>query len=187
MAKKITDEDGNKYVQKKPFYKRVWFWILVVIIVIGVGANMGSDGDKTSSSSTNSSSSSTKSTSNGITKAQWDKIKLSETDGDTSDTVVKLIGKASSTSSSTISNIQVDVHTWNKVANATIGAVTVSFENGHAVSKGITGLNVNRSKKITLDNFNTIANGQTTSQIEKEFGKPNGYTVTTIAGTNTET
>lgn len=32
MAKKITDENGNTYVQKKPFYKRVWFWILVVFV-----------------------------------------------------------------------------------------------------------------------------------------------------------
>jgi len=52
MAKKIKDENGNTYVQKKPFYKRVWFWILVVIVV-AVGASMGGkkdDGSKDSSS-----------------------------------------------------------------------------------------------------------------------------------------
>ncbi|WP_275781892.1 Ltp family lipoprotein [Latilactobacillus curvatus] len=52
MAKKIKDESGNTYVQKKPFYKRVWFWILVVIVV-AVGASMGGkkdDGSKDSSS-----------------------------------------------------------------------------------------------------------------------------------------
>lgn len=51
MAKKIKDENGNTYVQKKPFYKRVWFWILVVIVV-AVGASMGGkkdDGSKDSS------------------------------------------------------------------------------------------------------------------------------------------
>lgn len=47
MAKKIVDENGNTYVQKKPFYKRVWFWILVVIIiaVVGGGSNSGKSDD----------------------------------------------------------------------------------------------------------------------------------------------
>ena len=38
MSKKIKDENGNVYVQKKPFYKKVWFWLLVVIVVICAGA-----------------------------------------------------------------------------------------------------------------------------------------------------
>lgn len=45
MAKKIVDENGNTYVQKKPFYKRVWFWVLAVIVVIIFGSMSGS-GDK---------------------------------------------------------------------------------------------------------------------------------------------
>lgn len=50
MAKKIVDENGNTYVQKKPFYKRWWFWLLVLIVVGGIGGNMNGD----SSSSTGS-------------------------------------------------------------------------------------------------------------------------------------
>lgn len=34
MAKKIKGEDGKIYVEKKPFYKRVWFILLVVIVII---------------------------------------------------------------------------------------------------------------------------------------------------------
>lgn len=34
MAKKITGEDGKVYVEKKPFYKRVWFIALIVVIII---------------------------------------------------------------------------------------------------------------------------------------------------------
>lgn len=45
MAKKIVDENGKTYVQKKPFYKRVWFWVLAVIVVIIFGSMSGS-GDK---------------------------------------------------------------------------------------------------------------------------------------------
>ncbi|MGQ7372861.1 hypothetical protein ACTGW9_01665 [Streptococcus suis] len=35
MAKKIRDEHGNVYVQKKPFYKRIWFIVLVRLFVLG--------------------------------------------------------------------------------------------------------------------------------------------------------
>lgn len=60
MSKKIKDENGNVYVQKKPFYKKIWFWILVVIVVIGVGSSMsgGSDSSSSSSSATSAKSSS---------------------------------------------------------------------------------------------------------------------------------
>ena len=34
MSKKITDQDGNVYIQKKPIYKRVWFIVLAVIVFI---------------------------------------------------------------------------------------------------------------------------------------------------------
>lgn len=42
MAKKIVDENGNTYVQKKPFYKRVWFWVLVVLVIAVVGGSSNS-------------------------------------------------------------------------------------------------------------------------------------------------
>ncbi|WP_373428424.1 hypothetical protein [Streptococcus ruminantium] len=35
MAKKMRDEHGNVYVQKKPFYKRIWFIVLVGLVIIG--------------------------------------------------------------------------------------------------------------------------------------------------------
>lgn len=60
MAKKITDADGNTYVKKKPFYKRVWFWILIIIIlIIGVTSSNGDSsngGEKVGSSKTAQSS-----------------------------------------------------------------------------------------------------------------------------------
>lgn len=43
MAKKIKDEHGNVYVQKKPFYQRWWFISLVVLVVVGgFGGNKAS-------------------------------------------------------------------------------------------------------------------------------------------------
>ena len=34
MSKKITDQDGNVYIQKKPIYKRFWFIVLAAIVLI---------------------------------------------------------------------------------------------------------------------------------------------------------
>lgn len=51
MAKKIQGEDGKTYVEKKPFYKRVWFWIVVVLLIfVGIGA-VGSHSSNGSNSS----------------------------------------------------------------------------------------------------------------------------------------
>ena len=65
MAKQIKGEDGKVYVEKKPFYKRVWFWILVVLVIF-VGSAMvngGSDNSSSSSSSSSAKSSSSSSSS----------------------------------------------------------------------------------------------------------------------------
>ena len=63
MAKKIVDENGNTYVQKKPFYKRVWFIILAVVVVIVAISNMsgGSNSAKTNSTNNNQTTTSAKS------------------------------------------------------------------------------------------------------------------------------
>ena len=63
MAKKITDKDGNVYVQKKAWYKRWWVWVIIVLeLLFGIGS-MGSDDNSTSSSSDAATESSTKSSS----------------------------------------------------------------------------------------------------------------------------
>ena len=70
MAKKIKAEDGKVYVEKKPFYKRVWFIVLAVIVVIGVFASMGGSDDSkeaTSKSTTTSKATTTDSSSKATT------------------------------------------------------------------------------------------------------------------------
>ena len=73
MAKKISDENGNTYVQKKPFYKRVWFWVLAVILVIIVGSSMGGSKDSKSSSNSQKVSSGASSSNNNNTSAKTEK------------------------------------------------------------------------------------------------------------------
>ena len=44
MSKKITDENGKTYVEKKPFYKKGCFWIIAVVAVAIIGAVAGGSG-----------------------------------------------------------------------------------------------------------------------------------------------
>ena len=36
MAQKIKDENGNVYIKKKPFFKKIWFWVLAFVVIICV-------------------------------------------------------------------------------------------------------------------------------------------------------
>ena len=181
MAKKIKDENGNTYVQKKPFYKRFWFWLLVVIILL---IGFGSAGNKGGNDSSNSSSgSSTSNNSSKINKANFDKIQISESNGTSKDEVEKMFGKKPSTSSSqSIQGIQAEECIWTGTALGS--TVTVGFSNGHAISKGITGLP--GSKKITSSQYEAIQNGMSKDEVIQKLGKPSGRTYSSIAGQTAE-
>lgn len=56
MSKKIVDENGNTYVQKKPFYKRVWFWLLAIVVIAVIGGSIGGS-NKSATNSTEKSTS----------------------------------------------------------------------------------------------------------------------------------
>ena len=62
MAKKIKDEHGKVYVQKKPFYKRVWFIVLVGLFVIGGLQSVLGGGSNSSTSSSQATSTTTQTT-----------------------------------------------------------------------------------------------------------------------------
>ncbi len=46
MAKKIKDEDGKTYVEKKPFYKKPWVIVIAIIIIIAVAGSKGDETEK---------------------------------------------------------------------------------------------------------------------------------------------
>ena len=60
MARKIKDENGKTYYEKKPFYKRIWFILLIVIVLVVIVAEIGknnTDPSKTNNSNLESSNS----------------------------------------------------------------------------------------------------------------------------------
>ncbi|MCP0885883.1 DUF3862 domain-containing protein [Ligilactobacillus sp. WILCCON 0076] len=187
MSKKIKDENGNVYVKKKPFYKRVWFWILAIIVIAIVGGSM-SGKSKSDSSSSNASSSSSKKETNKINKDNFDKITVSDSTGTSPSDVKEMFGKSpNSTSEQTVENVKAKMYTWSGVANGDItSSIVIGFENDHAISKAISGLKVTRSSKITLSDFDSLENGTSKADVTSKFGDPNGYSYTNIAGQESE-
>ena len=177
MAKKIKDENGNVYVQKKPFYKRFWFWLLVVIVIL-VGGGMAGHGGSSKNSSTSPSTQTSK-----VNQKNFDKIKISDSDGTSKEEVKKLFDKKpSSTSTQTIQGQTADMQVWK--GSAIGSSVSVGFVNGHAISKGISGLD--GSKKVTSKQFVSINNGMTQDQVKKALGNPAGKTYSSLMGQTSE-
>ncbi len=173
---------------KKPIYKRIWFWIVIIVLVGGASSTIGKGNSNSNTSSTTNSSSSSSNSSNKVSLANFNKINLSSSNGDSKAAIRKLFGKKeSSTSSSTVENVKTELLTWDSVNNGSFASnITVNFDNDHAVVKSISGLKVNRSKKIALSDFEAISDGQSQEDIKKKFGEPNGYTITDLANYKSE-
>lgn len=187
--------------RKKPLLKKWWFWLIIVLIIIaGVGFGIfgyinnkkdsSSSNDKTekvekSKSSTKKKKNSTTLSNEGITLDQFNNIALDSDNGTSWDTIKPIFGTPTSHSTSNVQGVDVDVQTWDKVANADAGAsVSVGFANNHAISKKISGLKVNRSNKINIQKYAQIESNQNSADIIKLLGEPNGYDNSSVNGTS---
>ncbi len=148
--------------------------VTILLATTAVGCSSGSS----SNGSTGSNASAKKETD--ITLDQFNKINLNADSGTSLDDLKKELGKPSSTSTSTVQTETVDLNTWSKGLGTSLA---VGFSNGHAISKHINGLKVNRKAKITLDSFGQVQNGQSEDDVKNALGDPNGINTSTIAGT----
>jgi len=170
--------------KKKHFYKRWWFWTIIVILLLAgggvVGMKMTSTGPFQQTTKVSKSKKTTKKkkvvNKSGVTFAQYSGIFLNESSGTPIKTVQRLLGKPSSTSTSTANNAKTEINTWNNVENGELGSsLKVTFANGHAIAKAISGLKAVRSEKLGLDAYSSVQNGMEESTVLTNVGKPNGY------------
>ncbi|KMK52756.1 hypothetical protein FEFB_15040 [Fructobacillus sp. EFB-N1] len=130
MSKKITDENGNTYVQKKPFYKKAWFWIVVVLVVVIGGAGAGGSSSKNDSGS--SSSKTSKKSTQKWTQADFDSLQKGDMmnkaqGGESLSSIESKYGKPSSTSNSSVNGMDTQIAIWSNT-NGSLGSnVTLSF------------------------------------------------------------
>ncbi|WP_423774692.1 DUF3862 domain-containing protein [Bombilactobacillus mellifer] len=84
-------------------------------------------------------------------------------------------GQPPSTSSQTIQDVKTE-KTLGKIQNCDLGSTfAVGFSNGKAISKTITGLKVSRNKKLILQDFNQIQDGQSREDVFNTLDTPNEY------------
>jgi hypothetical protein len=60
--------------------------------------------------------------------------------------------------------------------------MVISFTDGKAFSKDLTGFKLTRKNKIDLAQFNEVANGTSYNDVINKFGEPDNYTETLIGG-----
>ncbi|WP_119326343.1 DUF3862 domain-containing protein [Companilactobacillus musae] len=178
--------------QKKHFYKKWWFWSIIIIILLTGGGltgmkmtSMGPFSQSSSQKTTKKKSSTKKNTKkkSGVTIPQYSGIYLNAESGTPMETVQQILGKPSSTSTTTQGDTKTEINTWNNIKNGQLGSnMKVSFTNGHAVSKSITGVKVNREQKLGLDAYSSIQNGQSEDAIFTNLGRPNNYNETIASG-----
>lgn len=190
MSKKIKEENGNVYVVKKPFYKRVWFWVLAILAIIVIAGTIGggSDPDTSSASESKSSSNNKVITQNTEFRKAFDNIAvgdlMSHGDGGTTlSDVEKSLGKPSTTSTQDVQGVQIKNYVWSKGGVS----ITVEFNGDKAVSKGITGFKFSRASKFTLDAYNSLADGSTYEDVVSKYGEPDGVHEMIIGGNKTVT
>lgn len=123
---------------------------------------------------------------NKLTLANFNKIKVVEKTGSTPAEVITLFGRnADSLSKATVKKLKATIYTWEGIKGGTNGSnIAVEFANGVAIAKQITGLKVNRAKKITQADYNSLTKNMTQAQVEQKLGKPNGYSVSNYGKTN---
>lgn len=205
MSKRIVGEDGKTYVQKKPFYKRVWFILLALIVVFAIFASLGSSDETTDSSSDQKSSTQSKTTSSTakvekkvVSQATFDKLKVGDlasngAGGTSYADVVALLGKPTTTSQSSVQGQDVEMDAWNNLGGD-FTAISLSFggkgDQRALSSKSITyAKNVLSSKEISQADFDAITTDGTMplSDVIAKLGKPAQITVTSIMGVETKT
>lgn len=123
---------------------------------------------------------------NKLTLANFNKIKVVEKTGSTPAEVITLFGRnADSLSKATVKKLKATIYTWEGIKDGTNGSnIAVEFANGVAIAKQITGLKVNRAKKITQADYKSLTKNMTQAQVAQKLGKPNGYSVSNYGKTN---
>lgn len=187
---------------KKSLYKRIGTWVSLVLALAVIGVVLGacsSDNsskntttDKKSSATTSSkaATSSKKAATGKISRAQFDAIKIGDlmsgaNGGATIAQLQKQFGKPSSTTTENTNGVKTDMLTWTNVDGGFGANIIVSFTNGKAFGKNLTGFKLSRKQNITLANFNSWQNGMKYAAFTAKYGQPDSYNENLIGGQKT--
>ncbi|MQS76735.1 DUF3862 domain-containing protein [Companilactobacillus halodurans] len=166
--------------EKKPFYKRNWFWITIFSIFIIVSATTyfanfsGYQGKADQASTKQSKSLTNESTKKNPSLIQkYNSIKTGKR-GFSKKAIMDLLGQPSS-----MQQIEAgaDLYslTWDSTSDNNNVTIQVTVQNNKAIAKSIQGLDIDRKKLLTLDDFKQLQIGDKYNQVLDVLGDPDEY------------
>lgn len=165
--------------EKKPFYKRNWFWITIISIIVVVSATTyvanysfySDKADQISFEERKTLKEQQKAEKSPSLITKYNSIKTGNK-GYSKKVIYKLLGNPAETQiqSSAISNV-----TWKGTADQDNVTIQVTFENGHAASKSIQGLDIDREKTLTLTDYQKLNVGDSYNRVVNLLGDPDDY------------
>lgn len=165
--------------EKKPFYKRNWFWITIISIIVVVSATTyvanysfySDKADQISFEERKTLKEQQKAEKSPSLITKYNSIKTGNK-GYSKKVIYKLLGNPAETQiqSSAISNV-----TWKGTADQGNVTIQITFENGHAASKSIQGLDIDREKTLTLADYQKLNVGDSYNRVVNLLGDPDDY------------
>lgn len=175
---KMTDEN-----ERKPFYKRNWFWITILSIFIVVTAttyvaNYSFYSDKADQASTSQTRNAAqkKVDDNPSLTVKYDSIKTGK-DGFTRDEIIDLLGQPTTTQQIDGTKELLNL-TWNTTENNNKIVIQITVEKNRATAKSIQGLDIDRKKLLTLEDFDKLQIGDKYNKVVNTLGDPDDYSDT---------
>lgn len=161
---------------------------LLMGLSLAACGNSNASDSKSSSSSSSTSSTAASSNKAKITRSDFDNVQIGDLlqqseGGMTIEEAKQKFGDPKSTTSSTTDDIQTDVYTWTGVDGKLAASMILSFANGKAFDKNLTGFKLTRKNKITLEQFNNLQNGASYNDVINELGEPDDINESLIGGT----
>lgn len=175
---KMTDEN-----EKKPFYKTNWFWITILSIFIVVSATtyianysfyQGKADQATASQSKDVAKKKIKNNPSLI--ARYNSIKTGK-NGFNKDEVIQLLGNPASIQQIDQSNQLLNLN-WEGTDDNSEVVIQITFEKNKATAKSIQGLDIDRKKLLTSEDFNKLQDGDSYNRVINVLGDPDDYSDT---------
>lgn len=164
--------------ERKPFYRRNWFWIMIVSIFVVVSAttyisNYMYYQGKADSTSVKKPKINNKIENNPSLVAKYNSIKTGKS-GYSKDAVTKLLGQPTTMEQVDVNN-QIDDLIWNGYDNSHQITIKITFTKNKATAKSIQGLDIDRKKLLTMEDYDKLQEGDSYNKVIKILGDPDEY------------
>lgn len=165
----------------KPFYRKKWFWITIVSIFIIVSATTyianysfySDQADKATVSQSKSLATKKKIANDASFISKYNSIKTGK-NGFSKSEIVDLLGEPNNTERLAVDKSIVTL-SWNGTDNKQNVTVQITLEKNKATAKSIQGLDIDRKKLLSMEDFDKLKVGDSYNKVINALGDPDNY------------